>query len=348
MVFSITGYRMPFSDESLSSALTSAASSLEIRLLMAERGWRSETRLMDGNTDSGAFQIWFKRADWHGRSAEVTVHTGTSVTAAMDDDGRIQKAMGEAVLRAALRAAAAWRDFTDCVPCQGLDGVMVRSDWDTQHAFSAGAYLDPRFRPTELFPVSPRDLCAGGDAGDDRVLGAALQFSRLGALYADQMNPWTWTPGSHHLDRKWGFEHRIAFPRWNGVRTDFRPVTTSTSTLAYDWVAAQLQGSLATFRSLLEVYGPGKPAGPLPPFFRPSPLPVFKAEEALRRQEVLADPRIAALDPLALGEMVQRWEARRRGNPVLSERWCAVTGEHVEIVLENLRDEEIISASPAP
>lgn len=327
-------------------SLEGVGSCWEIRLRMAARGWRSDTRIMPerGARRGATFQVWFKRDDWHGRLTDVTVHSGCAVDPwdAAGDPAPHVAAIRRAVESAADRALRAWDDFPDSIPCQGLDGTMVPNAWATERDFARPPH--PRGFPTEgLRPEDVARLCAGPPERHDGMALRALRLAALDdmdAIYSDDLDPWRWGSGGWHLDRRWGFTQGVSFPEWHGVRTDCVPVRQSTPELSAPWVHALLDGARETFLRLKDLYVPGSPLGDLPPCLTPSPMPAFDAENAVRREELRAAPAVLAREPAAVAAMAARWEERRRAHPILSRRHCEVTEEHVELQIESLEDED--------
>ena len=319
-------------------ALTGASSTWEIRLRMAAMGWLSQTRIMDERRGGACFQIWFKRQDWHGRLSEVTFHSGCQVPLDRGDGcgaGGDTAAMHAEAIDAALRATDAWDRFPDSIPCQMPDHTTVDSGYRTAQAFGPDSRgVHPRGFPTERL----HDLDSLLDGGSPEADGLLLRACRLAALgmYHDDLSPYRWSSPGWHIDRRWGFEHAVSFPEWNGVRTDCRPVKQSTPELSAAFVHALLDASFRTFRGWLGTYGPGSPRGELPPCLHHSKLPLFNAERQRQREDLLADPGVLAREPAAVEAMAARWDARRVADPVLAREWCTLTEEHVVLALDDL------------
>ena len=333
--------------EHLEESLRNAGSTLEIRLRLARLGWLSDTRLSTAGMGGHGFsyQIWFKRHDWHGYSAEVTLRAGCHV---MDSriphldldqaDARDRLAMHAAVLKAGLLCLQAWDSYPASVPCQMPGSLLAENTYLTRLVFGAGKAAHPRGSPTERFPLDFGRCWAAprGSGGTDEMLQLALEIGRLGATYGDDLNPYRWNPGSWHLDRKWNFEWSVAFPKWNGTATDHRGIRHATTDLSRAGVAALLESTLRTYSMFQDIYYPGSPDGDLPPGLSPSWLPLAKAERAIRAAEIAACPLVLQRDPSAMADMAAVWEERRLAHPVLSREWCELTAEHVASALEEM------------
>lgn len=334
------------SHEALMNKLVAARSSWEIRLLMAQRGWLSDSTLTPSSHRNGAhFRILMKRNDWHGYlTGGATFQSGCPIILDAGHQAENVAVMRHVVLTNAVRAATAWNEFPASVPCQTANGAVVVDDWHTEQALRHGPH--PRGLPTEALPEDIAPLCEAN--GGDALLERAQTIAALGAIYTDELSPYRWTPGGFHLDRKWGFEHGVAFPKWHGVRTDCCPLKQSTPELSIDFVSSLLEGTRKFFERLQAVYYPDSPEGELPPCLHPSPLPAMNAESKIRHQEIQADERVLARDPDAMQELARRWEQRRLAHPVLAKAWREVTLETVVSELESLEHDILVPYGGGP
>lgn len=106
----------------MSAAAAMTGDVMALRAEMTAEGWESEDRISrQGWGDKTGYSIWFKRPDWHGKSAFVLTGNRAVYHAHTSDPGQALKAVQEA----AEIARRAWRDFLDCPPGQGLKGELI-------------------------------------------------------------------------------------------------------------------------------------------------------------------------------------------------------------------------------
>lgn len=323
--------------DTLPDDIAAANSMWEIRLRMAARGWISKTRIMrHARAADHSFQIWFSRGDWHGYLSDVNIHGGCKVR--MDADPVLEAGrMREEVRTIASRAARGWIDFPDSIPCQGLDGSLVRNGWSTKREMEDRQSEHFRGRPTERMPLDMPALWKGADSHGDALAQRMLAIAAMGAVYEDDITPLRWSLPGWHLERRWGFEHDVTFPDWYGIRTDWQPIRQSTPELSHAFAEALLEGTQRMFSGFLDTYYPGSPNGDLPPCLKPSNQPLFEAEQARRAMELRETPLAMEEDVSAIEGLAAVWEARRLADPMLSRKWCEITVEHVMLEVENAR-----------
>ena len=96
----------------------------KLKTKAAQHGWTVEEKISkDGWEDTIGYVIWLKRSDWHGKltysvTGQQVVFVGLARNAC--DEQEVQKAVRKVVDT----AFAAWRDFTDSIPCQTTHGVQ--------------------------------------------------------------------------------------------------------------------------------------------------------------------------------------------------------------------------------
>lgn len=96
---------------------------IEIRIAMANDGWRSEEELTDlGFGDQTGFKCFFSRYDWHGKFCD-SIYFSKSTT-------DLTKTF-ECVEKAANLAKKAWNDFPDSVPFVSTNGTLLEDELKT-------------------------------------------------------------------------------------------------------------------------------------------------------------------------------------------------------------------------
>lgn len=105
--------------------------SIDIRLLMKDKGWESRDMLSTNGWINGyGYSIWFERYDWHERNAfgltghQVCFHRHTNNLSEIDN---ITKICAEQALKA-------YEDYTDCIPFQNAYNEIAKdimfADWN--------------------------------------------------------------------------------------------------------------------------------------------------------------------------------------------------------------------------
>ena len=98
---------------------------VEIRVQMAEQGWKSEDRLTDVGWGNGfGYSVWFRRWDWHGTHLIKAI--GEDACYHAHRKGLDRGSMLVAVEEAAQRARDAWNryPYPALPPVQMADGKL--------------------------------------------------------------------------------------------------------------------------------------------------------------------------------------------------------------------------------
>ena len=247
------------------------------RVVLASQGWTTSTRLSKngGGTDYH-LSLWARHWHWHGTLCEVILHVHKNVGPEPWAD--VNAANAHMEWQSCIlfdRAMKAWGEFTECVPCQINDGLLVENTMQTERfsiypkTTSGGGYVvqPERSLPTESLPGWPNsgrmsDFLASDVNRGQTMMEEMVRLASLGVDWNCSLDTFgRHSSGRGHLDRRWALASKIMLSHWNELRLDVgksNGLWSETSNLSSYGAAHLVAGIRETVEFWRREYGPNQ------------------------------------------------------------------------------------------